>query len=141
MFLVVKRPQRWSSCVLRQNRLEALKGDRAGQYSIRVNDQWRICLRWIVSGSRLSAPRGLESSIRHLDALLIASRCENDPDTRRRCRRAPEGGGAPDRAAVQGNRRRTPAPIARPAPARERDRIVSSEGARPGWPCSRGLLR
>jgi toxin HigB-1 len=28
------------------NRLEALKGDRAGQYSIRINDQWRICFRW-----------------------------------------------------------------------------------------------
>jgi proteic killer suppression protein len=28
------------------NRQEALKGDRAGQYSIRVNDQWRICFRW-----------------------------------------------------------------------------------------------
>jgi len=28
------------------NRLEALKGDRAGQYSIRVNDQWRICFRF-----------------------------------------------------------------------------------------------
>jgi len=28
------------------NRLEALKGDRKGQYSIRVNDQWRICFRW-----------------------------------------------------------------------------------------------
>jgi toxin HigB-1 len=28
------------------NRLEALKGNRAGQYSIRVNDQWRICFRW-----------------------------------------------------------------------------------------------
>lgn len=28
------------------NRLEALKGDRAGWYSIRVNDQWRICFRW-----------------------------------------------------------------------------------------------
>jgi len=28
------------------NRLEALKGDRAGQYSVRVNDQWRICFRW-----------------------------------------------------------------------------------------------
>ena len=28
------------------NRLEALSGDRAGQYSIRVNDQWRICFRW-----------------------------------------------------------------------------------------------
>jgi len=28
------------------NRLEALRGDRAGQYSIRVTDQWRICFRW-----------------------------------------------------------------------------------------------
>lgn len=28
------------------NRLEALKGDRKGQYSIRVNDQWRICFRF-----------------------------------------------------------------------------------------------
>lgn len=28
------------------NRLEALRGDRAGQHSIRVNDQWRICFRW-----------------------------------------------------------------------------------------------
>ena len=29
------------------NRLEALKGDRKGQHSIRINDQWRICFRWI----------------------------------------------------------------------------------------------
>jgi len=29
------------------NRLEKLSGDRAGQYSIRINDQWRICFRWI----------------------------------------------------------------------------------------------
>jgi proteic killer suppression protein len=28
------------------NRLEALKGDRAGQYSIRLNDQFRVCFRW-----------------------------------------------------------------------------------------------
>ena len=28
------------------NRLESLRGRRAGQYSIRVNDQWRICFRW-----------------------------------------------------------------------------------------------
>jgi proteic killer suppression protein len=28
------------------NRLEALKGNRAGQMSIRINDQWRICFRW-----------------------------------------------------------------------------------------------
>jgi len=28
------------------NRLERLNGDRAGQYSIRINDQWRICFEW-----------------------------------------------------------------------------------------------
>jgi toxin HigB-1 len=32
------------------NRLEALKGERAGQYSIRVNDQWRICFTWREGG-------------------------------------------------------------------------------------------
>jgi toxin HigB-1 len=31
---------------LRGNRLEALQGDRQGQYSIRINDQWRICFEW-----------------------------------------------------------------------------------------------
>ena len=29
------------------NRLEALAGDRLGKYSIRVNDRWRICFRWV----------------------------------------------------------------------------------------------
>lgn len=33
------------------NRLEALKGDRAGQYSIRINEQYRICFRWTESGA------------------------------------------------------------------------------------------
>ena len=28
------------------NRLESLRGDRAGQWSIRINDQWRVCFRW-----------------------------------------------------------------------------------------------
>jgi len=32
------------------NRLEALKGDRAGQHSIRVNDQFRLCFRWTEAG-------------------------------------------------------------------------------------------
>ena len=32
------------------NRLEALKGTRAGQYSIRVNDRYRVCFRWSDSG-------------------------------------------------------------------------------------------
>ncbi len=32
------------------NRLEALKGNRKGQYSIRINDQWRYCFEWTASG-------------------------------------------------------------------------------------------
>ena len=34
------------------NRLEALSGNRAGQHSIRINDQWRICFEWIEGGAR-----------------------------------------------------------------------------------------
>ena len=37
------------------NRLERLRGDRAGQYSIRINDQWRICFTWGEAG-----PEGVE---------------------------------------------------------------------------------
>ena len=33
------------------NRLEALKGDRRGQHSIRINDQWRICFEWRDDGA------------------------------------------------------------------------------------------
>lgn len=33
------------------NRLEMLKGDRAGQHSIRINAQWRICFRWSAAGA------------------------------------------------------------------------------------------
>ncbi|MCZ7658971.1 MAG: type II toxin-antitoxin system RelE/ParE family toxin [Xanthobacteraceae bacterium] len=33
------------------NRLELLKGDRKGQYSIRINDQWRVCFRWTDEGA------------------------------------------------------------------------------------------
>ena len=33
------------------NRLEALKGARSGQYSIRINDQWRVCFRWTAAGA------------------------------------------------------------------------------------------
>jgi proteic killer suppression protein len=32
------------------NRLEALKGDRQGQWSIRINNQWRVCFRWTDEG-------------------------------------------------------------------------------------------
>jgi proteic killer suppression protein len=34
------------------NRLEKLKGDRAGQYSIRVNDRFRVCFRWSAAGAK-----------------------------------------------------------------------------------------
>ena len=33
------------------NRLEQLRGDRAGQYSVRINDQWRICFSWTAAGA------------------------------------------------------------------------------------------
>jgi proteic killer suppression protein len=36
------------------NRFEALKGDRKSQYSIRINDQWRICFEWPAGASRPS---------------------------------------------------------------------------------------
>ncbi|MCY4579495.1 MAG: type II toxin-antitoxin system RelE/ParE family toxin [Chloroflexi bacterium] len=35
----------------RSNRLEPLRGDRAGQHSIRINNQWRICFQWTQSGA------------------------------------------------------------------------------------------
>jgi proteic killer suppression protein len=34
------------------NQLEALKGDRKGQHSIRVNDQWRVCFIWTAEGPK-----------------------------------------------------------------------------------------
>jgi proteic killer suppression protein len=42
------------------NRLEALKGDRAGQYSIRINDQFRVCFKWTPDG-----PTGVEITDYH----------------------------------------------------------------------------
>ena len=57
-FRAIERPARRKLLYLNQarslqdlrvppgNRLEALKADRKGQHSIRVNDQWRICFRW-----------------------------------------------------------------------------------------------
>jgi toxin HigB-1 len=58
-FRMIERPARRKLLYLSQarslqdllvppgNRLEALKGDRKGQHSIRINDQWRICFRWL----------------------------------------------------------------------------------------------
>ena len=57
-FRAIERPARRKLLYLNQarslrdllvppgNRLEALKADRKGQHSIRINDQWRICFRW-----------------------------------------------------------------------------------------------
>jgi len=39
------------------NRFEALKGDRKGQYSIRINDQWRLCFEWAAGAP---GPSGVE---------------------------------------------------------------------------------
>lgn len=35
------------------NRLEALQGNRDGQHSIRINDQWRVCFRWTAAGAEV----------------------------------------------------------------------------------------
>ena len=42
------------------NRLEKLAGDRAGQHSIRINQQWRVCFRWTDAG-----PEGVEITDYH----------------------------------------------------------------------------
>lgn len=42
---------------LNSNRLESLKGNRKGQYSIRINDQWRICFEWT---SEMPGPMNVE---------------------------------------------------------------------------------
>ena len=44
------QPLRYAPIPAPGNRLEALKGDRKGQYSIRINDQFRICFRWSAEG-------------------------------------------------------------------------------------------
>jgi proteic killer suppression protein len=50
-------PTRESLMLLPSNRLEALHGERRGQYSIRINDQWRICFEWPDGDP---APSGIE---------------------------------------------------------------------------------
>ena len=41
----------YSTVSIIPNRLEALKGDLAGKYSIRINDQWRVCFLWTLAGA------------------------------------------------------------------------------------------
>ena len=40
------------------NRFEALTGDRAGEYSIRINDRWRVCFKWAFAEE---PPQGIDS--------------------------------------------------------------------------------
>lgn len=46
LFMVVNAADLKDLLVPPGNRLEALKGDRIGQYSVRINDQWRLCFLW-----------------------------------------------------------------------------------------------
>jgi toxin HigB-1 len=46
LWMIDAAPDLFSLRVPPGNRLEALSGHRAGQHSIRINDQWRICFRW-----------------------------------------------------------------------------------------------
>ena len=43
------------------NRLEALKGDRTGQHSIRVNDQWRVCFVWQEADEKKNVTAGVRN--------------------------------------------------------------------------------
>jgi addiction module HigA family antidote len=52
----------------RGNRLEALRGDRAGQHSIRVNDQWRICFVW-----RSDGPHEVEFADHHRGMVMVVT--------------------------------------------------------------------
>ncbi|MBD2148898.1 type II toxin-antitoxin system RelE/ParE family toxin [Pseudanabaena sp. FACHB-1277] len=45
-------PNKEALMALPSNRFEALGGDRKGQYSIRINDKWRICFEWIETENR-----------------------------------------------------------------------------------------
>jgi len=47
----------WDLAALPGNRFEALAGDRNGQFSIRVNDRWRICFEWV---DRARGPSNVE---------------------------------------------------------------------------------
>lgn len=47
LWMIHAAPDLMSLRVPPGNRLEALVGNRLGQYSIRINDQWRICFKWI----------------------------------------------------------------------------------------------
>lgn len=49
----------WMTSPGARQQLEALKGDRLGQHSIRINDQWRICFVWLNGGAERVEVAGL----------------------------------------------------------------------------------
>src|SRR6202046_5588253 len=59
------------------NRFERLKGDRKGQYSIRINDQWRICFDWPVDANGPSIVEILVTTERGNDESDTAGRTTN----------------------------------------------------------------
>src|SRR6202048_1316501 len=69
------------------NRFEALKGDRKGQYSIRVNDQWRVCFEW-PQGS--PGPANVEIVDYHEEGGVIANATDCH-SSRRTCGRGTRG--------------------------------------------------
>jgi len=46
LFILRNAPDLQALRALQSNRLESLRGDRIGQFSIRINNQWRICFTW-----------------------------------------------------------------------------------------------
>lgn len=67
------------------NRLEALKGDRAGQYSIRINDQYRVCFRWTAAGEQDVEIVDCHEEQRYITAISLPAR---SPHSGRSTRRA-----------------------------------------------------
>lgn len=51
LLLIDAAPELGKLAIPPGNNLEALKGDRAGQHSIRINDQWRVCFVWKADGA------------------------------------------------------------------------------------------
>src|SRR3990167_1879893 len=108
------------------NRLEALRGDRKGQYSIRINDQWRICFEW---------PEGSASPVN----VELVDDHQGEPDgtcgdspRRAACRRA---------AGARDERRRARAPAGSADQPRDRNPERAARDHRRYGPAPRSFLR
>jgi proteic killer suppression protein len=77
------------------NRLEALKGDRAGQCSIRINDQWRICFRWDQGAHDVEIVDYHQNADRGEASAGFPPILHEETDERRKAPQHPSGGGAP----------------------------------------------